>query len=363
MHPLTSSFALYSPSSRSESSFPERHLDSRESDWPSHDDMTHFSSIDLNYSQPALPRTQTFDQSFWSQGWVGQSQPLLGRSHIPSHPVAIEHPPVLQTSYRATITTSPVQAEWDLFRNPSAHSPGGIQWDMSKRRQNAEDDSDSISVNDSLEEFCPPLSTWSATHKVRRRSTHRISKPSRFPSTQTSLHVVPSSKRHVNAESSPDVVDFSDTHMFHSQLGQDNIILSPDSAAGDFTFHEEPLSSKLHSKRVAHKLSEKSRRNRLTVAIREIQKLLPSDNDREDSPQQDNEILIRPGVPSSKLDVVEMTIGFIKRLKEENAEMTMKVKELEEKQAQQQCRCQQEEKQDKAEDTNPEPQSKETVTE
>ncbi|KAK3994862.1 hypothetical protein QBC44DRAFT_321389 [Cladorrhinum sp. PSN332] len=359
MHPLTSTLALYSPGNRSESSFPERHLDSRDSDWPSHDDMTHFSNIDLNFSQTAIPKTQTFDESFWSQTWLAQSQPALDRNHIPSHPPAIEHPTILQTSFRPPIATSPVQAEWDLFRAASAHSPGKFHWDMPKQKQNPEDDSDSI--NDSLEEFCPPLSTWTTTHRVRRRSTHRISKPSRLPATQ-GLHVGSSSRRHVN-DSSPDVIDFPDAHMFHTQPSQDNIILSPDSATAEFTFQDEPLSSKLHSKRVAHKLSEKSRRNRLTVAIREIQKLLPSESDREDSPQQENDILVRPGVPSSKLDVVEMAIGFIRKLKEENSEMTKRLREMEGKDAQRECPCRQEEKADKAKDVDLEPQGKATEEE
>ncbi|KAK4228842.1 hypothetical protein QBC38DRAFT_136032 [Podospora fimiseda] len=330
MHPLTSGLALYSPSSRSESSFPERHLDLRDSDWPTHDDMTNFSNIDLNFSQSAIPKAHTFDQSFWSQSWLTQTQPVLDRNHI----TPIEHPPpILPTSFRPPITTSPVQTEWDLFRAASAHSPGGLQWDIPNQKQSPEDDSDSI--NDSLEEFCPPLSTWTTTHRVRRRSTHRITKPSRLPTTQ-SLHVGTSSKRHVNSHS-PDVLDFSDAHiMFNAQPDQDNIMLSPDIAAADFTFQDGPLSSKLQEKRVAHKLSEKSRRNRLTVAIREIQKLLPSEIDREgDSPQQQQEIdiLVRPGVPSSKLDVVEMAIGFIRKLKEENAEMAKRLTELEKQQS------------------------------
>lgn len=135
--------------------------------------------------------------------------------------------------------------------------------------------------------------------------------------------------------------------MFLPQPSRDSIVLSPDSAVADITFQEEPLESKLHSKRVAHKLSEKSRRNRLTVAIREIQKLLPSESDREDSPRHDSDILVRPGVPTSKLDVVEMAVGFIKRLKEENVEMARKLKEMEGKPEPQESRCQQENNEEK----------------
>ena len=152
--------------------------------------------------------------------------------------------------------------------------------------------------------------------------------------------------------------------MFLPQPSRDRIVLSPDSAAADITLQEEPLESKLHSKRVAHKLSEKSRRNRLTVAIREIQKLLPSESETEDSPRHDIDLLVRPGVPTSKLDVVEMAVGFIKKLKEENVQIARKLKEMEGKQKPQESRRQQEDKEEKGsgDDTISEPREKEAST-
>ena len=77
--------------------------------------------------------------------------------------------------------------------------------------------------------------------------------------------------------------------------------------------------SKLLSKRIAHKLSEKTRRNRLTVAIREIEKLLPPTQTSEDdeggqqsdgskSPQAEKIQFIPGGNAVSKVDVVEISM-------------------------------------------------------
>lgn len=41
--------------------------------------------------------------------------------------------------------------------------------------------------------------------------------------------------------------------------------------------------------------------------------------------------MVRPGVPSSKLDVVEMAVGFIKDLKAKNKEMARRLSEVEQK--------------------------------
>jgi hypothetical protein len=131
--------------------------------------------------------------------------------------------------------------------------------------------------------------------------------------------------------------------------------------------------SNSHSKRIAHKLSEKTRRNRLTIAIREIQKLLPSEDDdgdddgtqassqgksqresrgkshREPNKETDSRshkesqkeaaeyVALRPGVPSSKLDVAEMAVGFIRELKAKNVALARRVRELEGERAR--CDC------------------------
>ncbi|KAK0712191.1 hypothetical protein B0T21DRAFT_415763 [Apiosordaria backusii] len=346
-HPLSSSLAVYRPDSGADSSFPERHLDDlRDSptEWPNHEDTARFSPISLEFPEAGLPKLQTFESnssSVWPQGWVSQPHSLLHRHQISVQTGPIEQA-LLHPSFRQT--TSPVQAEWDLFRGASGHSPGHFQWNAPQRRSNAEEDSDSNqSLNDSIEDFLPPLSTWNATHRVRRKSAHRITKPTRMPVGPAVSHSILSDRQ--PHESSPDLFDFAGTNMFHAQPSHDQMISGDGNGTTNFGFPqgEEPTAEKAHSKRIAHKLSEKTRRNRLTLAIREIQKLLPSESDRDDLPLADSELLIRPGVPSSKLDVVEMAIGFIRKLKEENASMTKRLRDMEQKPAQEECRCRKEE--------------------
>ncbi|SPQ25297.1 92662e4f-c6b2-401c-99f3-ae0ab85cde88 [Thermothielavioides terrestris] len=109
----------------------------------------------------------------------------------------------------------------------------------------------------------------------------------------------------------------------------------------EVTIRDRASSSKVDSKRIAHKLSEKTRRNRLTIAIREMQKLLPSEIEGADQPlsqtHKDADFVVRPGVPSSKLDVAEMAVAYIKDLKEKNKEMARRIREAEQKLAQCQC--------------------------
>jgi hypothetical protein len=111
----------------------------------------------------------------------------------------------------------------------------------------------------------------------------------------------------------------------------------------EIAYRDSPSSSKVDSKRIAHKLSEKSRRNRLTIAIREIQKLLPSEGADEGvgttQTQKEADFIVRPGVPSSKLDIVEMAVGFIKDLKEKNTVMKRRLRELEREL--EECHCRQ----------------------
>ncbi|KAK0665686.1 hypothetical protein QBC41DRAFT_10666 [Cercophora samala] len=347
MHQLSPSLAVYRPDSGADSSFPERHLDDlRESptEWPGNEDLVHFSPINPEFAEAGLPKIQNFEShnsSLWPQGWMGQQHPLVHRHPIPIQTVPIEQP-LLHPSFRET--TSPVQTEWDLFRTSSGHSPGHFQWNAPQRPSHAEEDSDSNhSLNDSIEEFCPPLSTWNTTHKVRRRSAHRITKPTRLPAGPNMSQSIMADRQ--PNEPSPDLFDFASTNVFHAQPSHDQMILGDGSCAPNFAFSqgEELTAEKVHSKRIAHKLSEKTRRNRLTLAIREIQKLLPSESDRDDLPLADSDLLIRPGVPSSKLDVVEMAIGFIRKLKEENVSMTKRLREFEQRPVQDKCRCQKEE--------------------
>ncbi|KAK4172926.1 hypothetical protein QBC36DRAFT_246556 [Triangularia setosa] len=363
-HPLPSSLTVYRPDSGADSSFPERHLDDlRESptEWPGQEDIAHFSPISLEFSEAGLPKTQNFEtnvSSLWPEGWTNQPHPLLHRHQISAQTGPIEQP-LLPPSFRQT--PSAVQTEWDLFRASSAHTPGHLQWNAPQQRSNAEEDSDSNqSLNDSMEEFCPPLSVWNATHKVRRRSAHRITKPTRLPVGPAASHSIMSDRQ--PNESSPDLFDFASNNIFHTQPSHNPVILGDGHGATNFGFPqgEELTAEKVHSKRIAHKLSEKTRRNRLTLAIREIQKLLPSESDRDDLPLADSELLIRPGVPSSKLDVVEMAIGFIRKLKEENVSMAKRLREIEQKPTPEGCRCR---KEDQGQEKTPpaeEPEDKST---
>jgi hypothetical protein len=106
-----------------------------------------------------------------------------------------------------------------------------------------------------------------------------------------------------------------------------------DTAAGGTTEDLSPddYAAKVQERRIAHKLSEKSRRNRLTAAIREIQKLMPADVDNKDKDEREKEEAVVQAHSISKVDVVEMAVGFVRRLKRENERLAARVKAAEEK--------------------------------
>lgn len=187
------------------------------------------------------------------------------------------------------------------------------------------------------------MPTLPSTQKPRRRSSHRVTKPaktsgsipSHYPAARPERPYIP------DFDYNTDWFDASDAAAaFFPQINQD----PPPAASGgeiEIAYRDSSSSSKVDSKRIAHKLSEKTRRNRLTIAIREIQKLLPSGADGEDQAapqaQKDADFVVRPGVPSSKLDIVEMAVGFIKDLKERNKETARRLREAEREL--EQCRC------------------------
>ncbi|KAK4148742.1 hypothetical protein C8A00DRAFT_38672 [Chaetomidium leptoderma] len=324
----------YSPDFGAESSFPERHLD---------DDKAVFPGIRPDSHQSTVTKRQVSAPSsapLGSQGWpTTQNGPFLDYSHIHSH-----GPLVGSNAIPAAFpqTTASLQGEWASFRE---QSHGGLFWQSTHSElNNAEDDSDSIqSPADSLEEFCPPLPTLSTTQKPRRRSTHRVTKLARTSAPVPTHHPAARSERPYipDFDYNTDWLDPSDlTAAFLPQPNYDNNVNNGGEI--EITYRDSSSSSKVDSKRIAHKLSEKSRRNRLTVAIREIQKLLPSEGDGEDKPasqsQQEPDFMVRPGVPSSKLDVVEMAVGFIKDLKEKNKETARRLKEVQKEVDE--CRCQ-----------------------
>ncbi|KAK2072420.1 hypothetical protein P8C59_006777 [Phyllachora maydis] len=112
--------------------------------------------------------------------------------------------------------------------------------------------------------------------------------------------------------------------------------------AGDakLPFADETVAKAL-SKRIAHKISEKTRRNRLTMAIREMEKLMPAwakqmpsaglagkelgDGTEYVGDSGDTSTAAGRGPATassviSKVDVVEMAVLYVKKLQEEHAE-------------------------------------------
>jgi hypothetical protein len=208
-----------------------------------------------------------------------------------------------------------LEEEWAMFRE---QSPGAGFWDLTPP-DSVEDDSDSmLSPRDSPQNFSSQMTAWQTLQRLRRRSLHRVAKPLRVPA--STYGPVLQTGVHANGYAASDL-GFSDSV---AAILLDNANTAHDSAEIDIVFQDSASASKDDSKRIAHKLSEKSRRNRLTLAIREIQKLLPAEGNR-----QEVDPLARPGMPISKLDVVEMAIGFIKDLKERNTAMEKKIKEVE----------------------------------
>lgn len=229
-------------------------------------------------------------------------------------------------------TTPLGRAEWDWFREKA---PGTLFWNPTPPESNIEEDSDSLqSPSDSPEEPSLPLSMCISAQRPRRRSTHRVGKPSRAPALKRSSAHHPGT--YPNGYGAPDVDFFDIAAIF---LGSGN--QATDRPEIDVVFQDSAPSSKVDSKRIAHKLSEKSRRNRLTLAIREIQKLLPAGAaagaSADSARTREGDFAVRPGVPNSKLDVVEMAVGFIKDLKERNEEMATRLREAAERSSE--CRC------------------------
>ncbi|KAK3294091.1 uncharacterized protein B0H64DRAFT_462544 [Chaetomium fimeti] len=326
----------YSPDFEAESSFPERHLD---------DDKTPSSGVGPDRYRPAPAKRQprqVFEPSLptlYARDWPGESQALSPDSHITSHPAPAANNTI---STHFPQSTAALQAEWASF-GEQPHD--GRLWQSTRPEFSVDDDSDSIqSRNDSLEDFCLPMPTLPSTQKPRRRSSHRVTKPAKTSASIPSHHPAARPERPYipDFDYNTDWFEASDAAAaFFPQLSHDHPVAASGSEI-EIAYRDSSSSSKVDSKRIAHKLSEKTRRNRLTIAIREIQKLLPSGTGGEDqaAPQapKDADFVVRPGVPSSKLDIVEMAVGFIKDLKERNRETVRRLKEVESELEQCQCR-------------------------
>ncbi len=76
------------------------------------------------------------------------------------------------------------------------------------------------------------------------------------------------------------------------------------------TFYSDEFAAKVRSKRAAHRMSEKARRDRLTAAIRQLQEVLPDSIRRDtEGPDANASLLL------SKATVVESAILYIGQLK------------------------------------------------
>ena len=216
-----------------------------------------------------------------------------------------------------TETTS--QAEWDMLRATAGLPALNFPWlpTQTEPKIKIEDDSDSNwSLNESLEEIQLPPLVQPHVQRLRRSSGSRVNKVSRLP-TKSAFHTFRMNKRPAPAAAT-DRPDY----------GEVVILDGPGSGEGAGELSPDDYAAKVLERRIAHKLSEKSRRNRLTAAIREIQKLMPEGSaDGGSSPNVD----VALHTQSSKVDVVEMAIGFIKGLKQENETLARKVREAEEK--------------------------------
>ncbi|KXX77513.1 Phosphorus acquisition-controlling protein [Madurella mycetomatis] len=330
MHSAAPDNPVYNPTLGGESSFPERHFTTGDSaaDWSHQAGIPCLVGAGLDSPRSAAAETLEADlASPWPQDWLSQAQPLLHRNPIPTTSLMLEN-----NLFSAPLQqTAPLgRAEWDWFREKPS---GTLFWNPTPPESNIEEDSDSIqSPSDNPEEPSLPLSVWTSAQRPRRRSTHRVGKPSRAPAPKRSnaLHAA----THLGGYSAPDVDFFDITAIF-----LDRAHPAAEGPEIDVVFQDSAPSSKVDSKRIAHKLSEKSRRNRLTLAIREIQKLLPASASAsvDSAGAREGDLAVRPGVPNSKLDVVEMAVGFIKDLKEKNKEMATKLREAAERSSE--CRC------------------------
>ncbi|KAK0743433.1 hypothetical protein B0T18DRAFT_184644 [Schizothecium vesticola] len=384
MHPVATSRLAFSLAARTgESSFPERHAEP--------DDMAHLHDHEPSYEhhhphhEPGFPKLGLLPpslSSFWQESWLEQyhppqhDAPARHRQHhtqnhhwvdeaacfsptspadvmrIPSPQANHAHHPVfspspLPPSAPTDEVTTP--SEWDTILH-AAHLD--FRWLPAQQQAHAkgvkfEDDSDSAtwSGNDSnsnngnsCSEEVPtpppqpaaPRRTSTAPPRRRLGSVPRVTKLSKVPAPGHGggggvYHTFRMSKRPPTTTRPAAVVDLIEATPFGphpiTNFG------AAGAAGGDAG---DP--AKMLEKRLAHKLSEKGRRNRLTSAIREIQKLMPLDAVTAAAAEQGGTgaaegkagEVVYPHF--SKVDVVEMAIGYIRRLQKENEEMARRAK-------------------------------------
>ncbi|KAL2153782.1 hypothetical protein VTH82DRAFT_4937 [Thermothelomyces myriococcoides] len=325
----------YSPDiEEAESSFPERHLD--EEDKPQFSPIGSFST---GRYHSGLVKRQVFEPTLptvYARDWPGPGQSIAKDS--PTHS-SHGGGPLVDNNNNNTLgghfpqpqpaASGSLSAGWNSYREQPQDS---FFWP--RREFSVDDDSDSIqSRNESHEDFCPSIPALPGP-RPRRRSSHRVTKPAKPPTPIATHHLAQRAERPYipDFDYSTDWLEPSDASV--ASFSHSSHDPTPVTAGNEIeiAFRDNASSSsKADSKRIAHKLSEKSRRNRLTIAIREIQKLLPSGIDGDDllPTSKEADYVVRPGVPSSKLDIVEMAVGFIRDLKTMNRSMAEKIKDLE----------------------------------
>ncbi|KAL2121410.1 hypothetical protein VTJ04DRAFT_5437 [Mycothermus thermophilus] len=372
-----------SPDYEAESSFPERHLDVEDKPLPfsgagaGSDSYAPASVTKRSVFEPPTPAMLPLHQQ-----WSANHSPLLIHAdrHIRGHPLP-PGSPYLSTSFpQSPIAGALTTPEWHALRHPS---PGGLFWHTAPSEIAVDEDLDLDSLqspHDTPDRQGNPFSMLPPTQRARRQSTLGSSGPSathpgvaRHDRPYLSEFDYAMDPRDPAAAAGAGMVDFVSSQPgagggapgYASPAGFGSPLHNPTHPGGGGggtannagSVAELDLSSanKMDSKRIAHKLSEKSRRNRLTIAIREIQKLLPSEfgddgggsggcggGRKSPSPSlsqgKEADYVIRPGVPSSKLDVVEMAVGYLRDLKARNKALSRRLRELEAELEKCQCR-------------------------
>lgn len=98
--------------------------------------------------------------------------------------------------------------------------------------------------------------------------------------------------------------------------------------------YPENLAENLSSRRTSHKLAEQGRRNRINVALKEMESLLPSyppaKCKKENSSSGEGDAVERSANPNnSKASTVELAIAYIKALQTELSDTRMKLEDQE----------------------------------
>lgn len=264
------------------------------------------------------------------------------QTHNTHHPVFSPSPMPPSAAPTDEVTTP---SEWDSLLH-AAHLdfpwlPAQQQPPHSSKFK-SEDDSDSAwsgndsnSNNGASSEEIPtpppqpvvaPRRAAAAAPRRRLGSVPRVTKPSKVPAGAGGggvYHTFRMSKRPPAPAARPSaaVVDLIETTPFGPHPITNFGAAGAGAAGGDAN---DP--AKMLEKRLAHKLSEKGRRNRLTSAIREIQRLMPLDAvtpvEGAAAGEKGGGEVVYPHF--SKVDVVEMAIGYIRRLQKENEDMARK---------------------------------------